>query len=118
MRGLRWYHALVEGTYVGGTLPTEAYDALVAGLRGGTKDEASCTVPSAPHDVLVAELTVRARTPLEALAGLDTALDPSPMLSGLFDRFDVMGNTLRAGPAQRRGAAPAAQEDTSAAADH
>jgi hypothetical protein len=91
-------------TYLGGTLPPDGYQALADAVRAVAQGDVSCAVAPGAYDVFVVTSAVRAPNPLEALAGLDAALNRGLLATGLFEKFDVTGKVLYAGPAESAGA--------------
>lgn len=102
-RGRR-YRAEIETTYLGGTLPADAYDALAAALRDsfdGPNADVSLRVARHPHDVAVVGVTVDAGGPLDAIGELHRAWHDVLWRTGLFEEFDVSGEVLRVAPVEQ-----------------
>lgn len=103
-RGRR-YRAEIETTYLGGTLPADAYAALATTLRhsfDGQDADVSLRVARHPHDVAVAGVTVYAGSPLDAIGELHRAWHGVLRRTGLFEEFDVSGEVLRVAPVEQR----------------
>jgi hypothetical protein len=103
MRSLRRYRTRIRTTYLGGTLPLDGYQALADAVRAVAPGEVSCAVAPDAYDVFVVTSAVRATNPMDALAGLNAALDRALLSTGLFEEFDVSGKVLYAGPAELAG---------------
>ena len=93
----RRYYAVVDVTYLGGTLPDDAYAALVTAVNVPTGGDVACTVSHNDYDVVTfrTETAVKA---LEALNGLCVSVEEALTRTGLFEEFDVSGMVMRAGP--------------------
>jgi hypothetical protein len=109
----RRYYAVIEITYAGGTLPADAHRALRSALRasiGSLAPDLSVTVSSHQYSVVTVCATLQENSPVAAIARLDTSLQRSLMVTGLFEEFDVTGTVLRIAPLERaeriRGPAP------------
>lgn len=102
LRG-RQYHVIIEITYAGGRLPSDATEALTSLMEIVIDDTVSqllFTVSSHPYSVLTVRAAVRGTSPVDALTRLDTSLDQSLMATGLFEEFDATGKVLRAAPSE------------------
>jgi hypothetical protein len=103
MPSLRWYRTQIGTTYLGGTLPPDGYQALAEAVRTVAPGDVTCTVAPEAYDVFVVTSAVGAPNPLEALTGLNAALDRALLVTGLFEEFDVSGKVIYAGPAELAG---------------
>jgi uncharacterized membrane protein len=70
----RRYYALIDVTYMGGTLPDDDREALRDALRTRMPD-LSLRVTTQPNNVVRVAATQRADNPLEAITALSMVLD-------------------------------------------
>ena len=99
--GQRSYRARAEVTYVGGTLPDDAADALTAALSSAAAGVVSVVVSRRLHDIVLVSAEMRGTSPLDAITTLDEALNRALRTTGLFEEVDVTGKTLHVTPADR-----------------
>jgi hypothetical protein len=99
--GKRSYRARIEVTYLGGSLPDDAAEALagaVSEAAAGIASRLSFAVSAQNYDTVVLSATVRGGSSVEAITNLNAALDDAMFRTGLFERFDVTGKVLRIAP--------------------
>jgi hypothetical protein len=96
MRG-RTYHARIDFAYLGGALPEDECRALTVALQRSTP-EASLSVATESHSSVTVTATLRADSPLEAIANLTRCVDQALFGTGLFEEFDATGRTLHVAP--------------------
>lgn len=97
----RQYHVVIEITYAGGRLPSDAREALTSVMEtivGDAVSHLSLTVSSHPYNVLTVRGTVRGSSPVDAVTRLDMPVDQSLIATGYFEEFDVTGKILRVAP--------------------
>src|SRR4051794_1006575 len=100
-KSTRSFKARIEVTYMGGSLPNDAAEALAAAVSeavAGAASGLSFSVSTHHYDTIVLSATLRGGSSLEAIARLNTALDDAMFQTGLFERFDVSGKVLQIGP--------------------
>jgi hypothetical protein len=93
----RRYYAVVDVTYLGGTIPDDAYDALLTGVNELMGGDVAGAVSHNDYDVI----TFRTEAPfgaLDLLTDLCGAVEEALTTTGLFEEFDVSGMVMRAGP--------------------
>jgi hypothetical protein len=97
----REYRAVIEIPYLGGTLPDDPREALRSALAADLGVEArdlSFDVSLDPYTVVTIAAVFRGTSPVAAITRLNTALDRSLLVTGLFETFDVSGKMLQAAP--------------------
>ena len=105
----------MEITYLGGSLPEEAVDALTAAVSGavtGAVSELQFSVITHLYDKILLSTKIRSGSSLEAITYLNTEVDEAMFRTGLFEQFDVTGKQFEIAPLEtyRERSSPQAAE--------
>jgi hypothetical protein len=103
-KGKRSYQARIEVTYLGGSLPNDAAEALagaVSEAAAGVASGLSFSISTRHHDTIVVSATVRGGSSLEAITYLNSAVDDAMFQTGLVEKFDVSGKVFQIAPLEQ-----------------